>query len=90
MVRSSFLTTDYTDRVPSAIENVRIENGTLLWDRCMDPEHCYYRVYTSVNADTAPIYENQIASTVAEHCSITDAKANYKVVSVDKYGNTGK
>ena len=86
----TFLTTDYVDRVPSPIKNVRIENGTLLWDRCMDAEHCYYRVYASENADVSLIYDNQIASTVAEHCSITDAKLRYKVVSVDKYGNAGR
>ena len=86
----TFLTTDYTDRVPSAIENVRLENGTLLWDRCVDAEHCYYRVYASGNVDVAPVYENQVASTVAEHCSIVNTKLNYKVVSVDRYGNTGR
>lgn len=86
----TFLTTDYIQRAPSNVENVRIENGMLAWNKCNDPEHCYYRVFASNKADFTPAYENQIASTVAEHCEIEDPNLCYKVVSIDQYGNVGK
>ena len=83
----TFLTTDYIDRKPSEIKNVRAENGRLLWEKCDDAEHCYYRVYASDKKSFVPDYKNQIASTVAEYTDITDEKLYYKVLSVDKYGN---
>lgn len=76
----TFLTTDYENRTPSAIQNVRIENGELVWDGSSDAEHCYYRVYCN---------GIQIASTVAESVEIKDTDAIYNVISVDKYGNAG-
>ena len=77
----ALLTTDYTDRVPSAIGNVRMENGSLAWDPCTDPEHCYYRVFRE---------GRQIASTVAEHLERDDFPGGrYTVISVDKWGNAG-
>lgn len=83
----TFLTTDYADRIPSEIKNIRLENGRLLWDKCEDAEHCYYRVFASDKKSFVPSYENQIASTVAEYAHIPDEKLYYKVLSVDKYGN---
>ena len=75
------LTTDYTDRVPSPIENVRIEDGILSWDPCTDAEHCYYRVF----ADGC-----QIASTVGTSLAQEKLPAGeYSVISVDEWGNTG-
>ncbi len=72
-----FLTTDYVDRIPSAIKNVSYKDKVLSWDRCDDVEHVYYRVYKD---------GEQIASTVAERLEVED-DANYTVRSVDKYGN---
>ena len=72
------LTTDYEDRVPTEIQGVKVQNDKLMWDACADQEHTYYRVYKN---------GKQIASTVAEHLTITDKNADYTVCSVDKYGN---
>ena len=83
----TFLTTDYVDRKPSEVTNIRAENGRLTWDACKDKEHCYYRVYASDKKNFVPKYDNQIASTVAEFTDISDEKLYYKVLSVDKYGN---
>ena len=77
----TFLTTDYEDRIPSEITNVRVDGDTLLWDHSKDDEHCYYRVFES---------GKQIASTVANSIEIINTGATYSVISVDKYGNTGE
>ncbi|MBO5898498.1 MAG: hypothetical protein J6R04_05765 [Clostridia bacterium] len=85
----TFLTTDYTDRVPSTIKGVKLRDGVLSWKPSTDAEHCYYRVYASDRKDFEPSYENQIASTVAEQLRVDDEKRFYKVVSVDTSGNVG-
>ena len=78
----TFLTTDYVDRQPSAITQVRIVNGRLTWAPCEDPEHVYYRVFKD---------RKQIASTIATSLSVQDVKSadasRFSVKSVDKWGN---
>lgn len=86
----TFLTTDYTDRTPTKVKNVRIEGERLIWDPCADPEHCYYRVFASANKRFTPSIKNQIASTAAQYHPIRDKSLTYKVVSVDRWGNVGK
>lgn len=83
-----FLTTDYVNRTPSPIQNIRLQDNRLHWDPCTDPEHCYYRVFASNEPNFALCTEYQIASTVAEHTAAGDY-LYYKVISVDKYGNPG-
>ena len=80
----TFLTTDYVDRQPSAITQIRIVNGRLSWAPCADPEHVYYRIFKD---------GKQIASTVATSLPVAgtvpaDAK-RYTVKSVDKWNNVG-
>ena len=81
----TFLTTDYEDRVPAEVVNVRIANGVLSWAASKEPEHCYYRVYRD---------GTQIASTVATSLAVPGAGAGklkrFSVKSVDKWGNEGK
>ena len=86
----TFLTTDYTDREPAKINNIRKKGGVLTWDKCLDKEHTYYRVYASDKKDFEPTPDAQIASTVAERLNAQDKHKYYKVVSVDKWGNAGK
>jgi len=86
----TFLTTDYIDRVPSKIRNIRKQPGQLRWDACEDPEHCYYRVFAGESPDFTPGKENQIASTVAQFVQITEPALCYKVFSVDRWGNIRK
>jgi hypothetical protein len=80
-----FLTTDYIDRIPAAIANVRMVNGSLNWSASKEPEHCYYRVYRN---------GNQIASTVATSLPVSGVMSKelqqFSVKSVDKWGNVGK
>ena len=83
----TFFTTDYTDRVPSKVEGVKFApardapgTGRLVWAPCADAEHVYYRVYKD---------GKQIASTVATSRPV-DGKGDYRVTSVDKWGNEGK
>lgn len=83
----TFLTTDYTDRTPSKIHNIKFSDGILTWDKCQDKEHCYYRVFASDKKDFVPNYENQIASTVAEYLQVDKPQKYYKVLSVDNSGN---
>ena len=80
-----FLTTDYIDRTPAAVANVRLENGRLAWAASEEPEHCYYRVFRD---------GRQIASTVAVSLAVPgmgpeDVK-RFSVKSVDKWGNVPK
>ena len=84
---ATFMTTDYVDRTPSGIKNIRLDCDRLIWDKCEDEEHCYYRVFASDDKNFVPAYDNQIASTVAESIQIENQKLYYKVMSVDKYGN---
>ena len=72
------LTTDYVDRVPTEVTNLKLNNGVLCWEENQDLEHVYYRVFEN---------EVQIASTVANSIKVSDNKARYTVYSVDKYGN---
>jgi len=73
----TFMTSDYVDRNPSVIKGVRYDKGRLLWDKCGDAEHSYYRVYCD---------GEQIASTVAEY-TYTQKNGEFSVCSVDRYGN---
>ena len=86
----TFFTTDYKDRTPSKIKNIRAKDGVLTWDKCTDEEHTYYRVYASDSKDFEICIENQIASTVAESVAIDGKHKYFKVISVDKWGNAGK
>ena len=80
-----FLTTDYEDRTPGAVENLRIADGRLSWSASDEPEHRYYRVYRD---------GVQIASTVATSLSVPGAKADdvgsFAVKGVDKWNNEGR
>ena len=80
-----FLTTDYIDRTPAAVANVRMVNGHLHWAASEEPEHCYYRVYRD---------GRQIASTVATSLPVSGVMPKdlrqFAVKSVDKWGNVGK
>ncbi len=75
------LTTDYVNRIPSKIRHLKIRKDKLEFSPCKDKEHCYYRIFKN---------GEQIASTVALYTEITDPKAKYTVLSVDKWGNTRK
>ena len=78
----TFLTTDYEDRVPAEVVNVRIANGVLSWAASKELELCYYRVYRD---------GTQIASTVATSLAVPGAGEGelkrFSVKSVDKWGN---
>ncbi len=77
-----FFTTDYQDRTPAAINGVSIYKGNLIWIPDRTPEHRYYRVYKN---------GKQIASTVDTKFKVNSTDASeYKVRSVDCWGNLGK
>lgn len=76
----TFLTTDYVDRVPSAITGVKMKDGRVSWEPCADKEHVYYRVYRD---------GKQVASTVATSTA-DKGPGVYTVRSVDSWGNVGR
>ena len=76
----AFVTTDYQSHTPSAVKDVKVENGRLTWTATDDPHHCYYRVYAN---------GRQIASTVATSYEPQTASATFAVRSVDRWGNVG-
>lgn len=75
----TILTTDYIQRTPEKVENIKICDNKIWWNSSNDKHHAYYRVYED---------GRQIASTVAEYIN-TDVKPNskYTVKSVDEFGN---
>ncbi|MBP5542740.1 MAG: hypothetical protein ILM98_01585 [Kiritimatiellae bacterium] len=75
-----FLTTDYEDRTPAAVRDVRLDGGTLRWCTPDDPDHRYFRVFRD---------GEQIASTVADHLDVGEV-GDFRVVSVDRWNNVGK
>lgn len=86
----TFLTTDYIDRTPAKIKNVRVEGNRLVWEASKEPEHCYYRIFASESKRFVPGLRNQIASTVATDMEVNNLQLNYKVISVDRWGNPGR
>ena len=78
----AFVTTDYVERVPTPVKDVKVADGRLTWTPVDDPDHCYYRVYAN---------GRQIASTVATSLPVkTDDVSSLTVKSVDKWGNEGR
>ena len=77
----TFLTTDYEDVTPAAVEGVAVQGGRLVWEAGESPDHRYYRVYRA---------GRQIASTVATSYDVKGAAGDYAVRSVDKWNNLGK
>ncbi|MBE7042897.1 MAG: hypothetical protein E7399_05320 [Ruminococcaceae bacterium] len=84
----TYFTTDYITKEQRIFaDNVIVSDGFISWDEVEDRNHCYYRVYTSDDADFAPVQENQIASTVGTTLQTNAAKKYVTVISVDKSGN---
>lgn len=83
------LTTDYIDRKPMSVTNIRVKDNRLMWDKSNDEFLCYYRVFAANDKNFEPTTENQIASTVAEFIELKPEDQNkfYKVLTVDKFGN---
>jgi hypothetical protein len=81
----AFVTTDFVERVPPEVRDVKVVDGCLTWAPVDDPCHCYYRVYRD---------GKQIASTVATSLSVPNLTPNdvqqFTVKSVDKWGNERK
>ena len=77
-----FLTSDYSDLVPSPVTGLRLEKGALAWDFSPDADHRFYRVYRD---------GRQIASTAATRFSrgigASDDVSRYRVTSVNRWGN---
>ena len=71
------LTDDYTPAPRHMEAEILGTDGQLVWKPVRDERHCYYRVFDG---------EEQIASTVAEHCTVSGG-GSYRVVSVDWDGN---
>ena len=84
-----FLTTDYVERTPDAVRNVRLDGATLRWRVPDDPDLRYCRVFHK---------GRQIASTVAGTLDIAakgvDAASasgeDFCVVAVDRWCNEGR
>jgi hypothetical protein len=87
----TFLTTDYVDRQPSAITQIKIAGGRLSWAPCEDPEHVYYRVFkdgrqiASTVATSLDLGGSQFTATAAD--AINCVPPVFSVKSVDKWNN---
>ena len=80
----TFLTTDYVDRTPKAVDGLRIDGGRLFWTAADDAAHRYYRVFKD---------GKQVASTVATSLPVPGGRPEdfrrFSVKSVDKWNNEG-
>ena len=84
----TYFTTDYiTKERRVCADGIEVADGMIGWKAVDDENHCYYRVFTSDNADFVPSKENQIASTVGTSLPAKNAKKYIKVLSVDRSGN---
>lgn len=79
----AIITNDYEEKDHSVnAEIISCDDTTLKWKPLTDKNHCYYRIFKVDNN-----IENQIASTVACQCRVENSQAEYRVYSVDCYGN---
>lgn len=77
------ITNDFEEKNNSVCaEIISCDNSALKWKPVSDKNHCYYRVF-AVEGNV----EKQIASTVDCHCNIQDSNLNYRIYSVDRFGN---
>lgn len=77
------VTNDYEEKAHSVCaEGLALQENTLTWNPVSDDNHCYYRVYEVENNR-----EKQIASTIACSCRVENPDREYRVYSVDIYGN---
>lgn len=84
----TYFTTDYTVKTQSVCaDGVTCSDGVISWNAVKDPEHCYYRVFTSDTEELVPSAETQIGSTVGTSLRTHEAKRYIKVLSVDRSGN---
>lgn len=83
------LTTDYVERTPEPVCDIKAANGVVSWSPTADPHHRYYRVYWAKSeSEFTPSLSCQIGSTIAEE--FVDVKRDggvYFVRSVDEWGN---
>jgi len=94
-------TTDYDENPPAPVEDLRVEkrknvweNNVLTWDPSKEDDLCYYRIYRSeqANVEVSPL--KQIASTIStkyvDRGIHNMPQYYYKVVAVDKSGNSSE
>ena len=93
-------TTSYDDDPPAVVTGLKVTqqevdkyNANLLtWDANTESDFCYYRVYRSLKEDVEISPRNQIASTISTQHADKRIRGlpqyYYKVIAVDKSGNT--
>jgi hypothetical protein len=95
-------TTAYDDDAPATISGLKWEikkiedrdRAVITWDPNTEKDFCYYRIYRSEKPDVEITPRRQIASTISNEYidkSVHEMpRYYYKVVAVDKSGNTSK
>lgn len=90
-------TTDFDNIPPKAVQNIQVkyaqDKNLVTWDANPEEDICYYRVFKSLSPGFAPSLNTQIASTIALNYTdelVAERKYYYKVLAVDKSGNTLK
>lgn len=87
-------TTAYDENPPAQVQSVKlISSGgkyKLTWKENTDPDFCYYRIYKSPRPEFVPNIRNQIGSTIAVEFAVDHDRYVYKVIAVDKSGNTSE
>jgi hypothetical protein len=89
-------TTDFDLSMPAPVKNIKTLHSknlnTVTWDANSESDICYYRVYRSTQKSFIPSISNQVASTISTNYSDiipSDRNFYYKVIAVDRFGNSG-
>ena len=94
-------TSDFDEIPPDPVKGLTVsikkfdrDRNVLNWESNTEDDFCYYRIYRSTDKDVAIIPVNQIASTIStdwmDNWTYGKPQYYYKVVAVDKSGNSSR
>ena len=94
-------TSNFDETPPAPVEGLSVsiekfdrDRNVMRWKPNSESDFCYYRIYRSVKPEVEIIPVNQIASTIStefmDNWTYDLPKYYYKVVAVDKSGNSSK
>jgi len=95
-------TTNYDEAPPAKVQGLQVtrkevdkrEANVLTWEPSMEKDLCYYRIYRSLDENVEINERNQIASTVSTAHADKRIRNlppyHYRIIAVDKSGNTSE
>ncbi len=95
-------TTCYDDDPPAPVQGLKVTRKTvdqrdadvLTWEPSPEEDLCYYRIYRSINENVEIIPRNEIATTISTEYADKRIRNlppfHYRIIAVDKSGNTSE